>query len=123
MLEVDGILFQLDLYVTCQGRPWGEACGTYRREIFRRDYQEDDAEKQVTLLYRLHEGIVEQQIQRMRDVEPSVGETLLELNVMGVMLKKCLTRGDNFVASSEYDMWRSCFIKLIRWKYDAQFGL
>jgi hypothetical protein len=57
----------------------------------------------------------------MRNAEPSVGKTLLELNVLSVMLKKCLMRGDDFVASSEYSMWRNCFIKLVRWKCDVDF--
>jgi predicted nucleotidyltransferase len=112
LLEASGRIYQLDLYVTCQGRPWGSQ--TYRREIFRRIHKENDMEKHESLLYRLHGVKVDHQIQRLQNVEPSVGQTLVELNVLGVMLKKCLERGDNFVASSEYNMWRTCFVKMIR---------
>ncbi|CBX91362.1 predicted protein [Plenodomus lingam JN3] len=58
MLEVDGNFFQLDLYVTYQGRPWSE---------------------KVAFLYRPHEEIVDQQLKQMRDVKPSVGDMSLEL--------------------------------------------
>lgn len=119
MIEDGGLLYQLDLYVSCLGRPWGS--GTYRREVFRRIHSEADAPKRQALLYRLHKATVQEEIQRLQDVEPSVGLTLLELNVMGFMLKKCLERNDPFVSSSEYNTWRLCLVKMIRHKFDVQY--
>lgn len=37
------------------------------------------------------------------------------------MLKKCLERGDDFVASNGYNMWRLCFVKMIRQRFDVQY--
>lgn len=37
------------------------------------------------------------------------------------MLKKCLDRGDEFVVSSEYSMWKTCFLKLVRQKFEVQY--
>jgi predicted nucleotidyltransferase len=52
LLETGGRLYQLDLYITCQGRPWRSE--TYKREIFRRIHKEDNIRKHEALLYRLH---------------------------------------------------------------------
>ena len=35
-------------------------------------------------------------------------------------MKKCLERGDGFVASHRYHMWKRCFIKLVRHRFDTQ---
>lgn len=119
LLEAEGRLYQLDFYVTCQGRPWGSE--TYRREILCRNAQDDTGAKYQSLLYRLHSETVDQQIHRLQNIESSVGQTLSELSVLGVMLKKCLERGDGFVASNEYLLWKNCFVKLIRHKFDTQY--
>ncbi len=70
--------------------------------------------------YRLYGETVEQQIQDINGVEPSVTRSLTELCVLGFMVKKCLERGDDFVTRSRYTEWIHCFIKLVRHKFDTR---
>ena len=122
LLETDKGLYQLDLYVACQGHPSLDYLNRvpHKQEIFRRNSKADGAQRRDALYYRLHSEMIEQQIRRINGVEPSVSRTLTELCVLGFMIKKCLERGDEFVASNEYNMWKNCFIKLVRHKFDTQ---
>lgn len=63
LLEVGGNLDQLDLYVSCEGRPWGSE--TYRREILRKDHTTSAMSKKhdPAALYRLYSKANDQQIQ------------------------------------------------------------
>lgn len=119
LLESETRICQLDLYITCQGRPW--AADGFRREICRKVCEEEDSLKHYSLLYQLHESTVSQEIRRLQLMETSVSQMLLELNVLVVMIKKCLERGDAFVASSEHHLWRLCFVKLVRHRFDVQY--
>jgi hypothetical protein len=49
-----------------------------------------------------------------------VSSSLTELCILGFMIKKCIDRKDEFVASSEFNMWKRCFIKLVRSKFDRE---
>ena len=122
LLQTDGGLHQLDLYVACRGHPSLDHLNRVRhkQEIFRHDRNEGDNCHLDTLHYRLHSEAVEQEIGRINGIEQSVSHTLTELCVLGFMIKKCLERGDEFVAGNEYNAWRNGFIKLVRHKFDKQ---
>ncbi|KAK4692243.1 hypothetical protein P7C71_g4921, partial [Lecanoromycetidae sp. Uapishka_2] len=122
LLQTDKGLYQLDLYVACRGHPSLDHLNRvpHKQEIFRHDRTEGDNRHSDTLHYRLHSDMVEQEIRRINSIEPSVSRTLTELNVLGFMIKKCLERGDEFVAGNEYNTWMNCFIKLVRHKFDKQ---
>jgi len=124
LLETDKGLYQLDLYVACQGHPSLEYLNRvpHKQEIFRLNRKEDRGyQRRDAQLYRLHSETVEQQIRETNGVEPSICRTLTELNVLGFMIKKCLERGEEFVGGNEYNMWKNCFIKLVRYKFDTQY--
>jgi len=124
LLETDKGMYQLDLYVACLGHPSLEYLNRvpHKQEIFRLNRREGHGnQRHDALLYRLHSKTVEQQIRKINGVEPSICRTLTELNVLGFMIKKCLERGDEFVGSNEYNMWKNCFIKLVRYKFDTQY--
>lgn len=122
LLQTDSGLYQLDLYIACQGHPALDYLDhvPHKHEIFRQCRKENSNPRQDALLWRLHGDTVEHEIQRINSVEPSVSRTLTELSVLGFMVKKCLERGDLFVACNEYNMWKNCFIKLVRQKFDTQ---
>lgn len=65
--------------------------------------------------------MVDYQIRCLRNIDILPARTLLELNVLGIMIKKRLDRDDNFVASNEYNIWRMCFVRLIRQKFETQY--
>lgn len=123
LLQTDHGLYQLDLYVACRGHPSLDRLNRvpHKQEIFRHDGNEGDSGHSDTLTYRLHSEEVGQEIRRINSIEPSVSRTLTELNVLGFMIKKCLSRGDEFVAGNEYNAWTKCFIKLVRSKFDKQY--
>ena len=124
LLETDKGLYQLDLYVTCQGHPSLEYLNRvpHKQEIFRLNCKEGCGNQhRDALLYHLHSGMIEQQIREINGVEPSICRTLTELNVLGFMIKKCLECGDEFVGGNKYNMWKNCFIKLVCFKFDMQY--
>ncbi len=122
LLQTDKGLYQLDLYVACRGHPSLDHLNRvpHKQEIFRHDRNEGDNQQLDIMHYRLHSDMVEQEIRRINNIEPSVSRTLTELNVLGFMITKCMERGDGFVAGNEFNSWKSCFIKLIRHKFDKQ---
>lgn len=122
LLQTDKGLYQLDLYVACRGHPSLDHLSRvpHKQEIFRHDRNEDDNQQFDTMHYRLHSETVEQEIRRIDSIEPSASRTLTELSVLGFMIKKCMERGDDFVAGNEFNSWKSCFIKLVRHKFDKQ---
>ena len=122
LLQTDNGLYQLDLYVACRGHPSLTNLNRvpHKQEIFRHDRNEGDNQNLDTMHYRLHSEMVDQEIRRINSIEPSVSRTLTELCVLGFMIKKCMERGDGFVAGSEFNSWKSCFIKLVRHKFDKQ---
>jgi predicted nucleotidyltransferase len=105
LLETAKGLHQLDLYVACQGIPSLDYLNhlPYKQEIFRK-------EDGNSLHYRLYS----------ETVKPSVSRALTELSILGFMIWRCLERGNEFVASNEYNMWKNHFIKLVRHKFDTQ---
>ena len=121
LIETEGGLYQLDLYVACQGHPSLERLAhvPYKQEIFRQNRKEGGSHNKDALRYRVHANSVELQIQQFNSVETTVARTLVELNVLGFMLKKCIKRGDGFVAEDRFHMWKECFIKLIRHRFDT----
>lgn len=122
LLQTDQGLYQLDLYVACRGHPSLDHLNRvpHKQEIFRHDRNEGDNQHFDTMHYRLHSEMVEQEIRRINSIEPSVFRTLTELSVLGFMIKKCMERGDEFVAGNEFNSWKGCFIKLVRHKFDKQ---
>lgn len=122
LLQTDKGVYQLDLYVACRGHPSLDYLNRvpHKQEIFRHDRNEGENPQLDTVHYRLHSETVEQEIRRINSIEPSVSRTLAELSVLGFMIKKCMERGDEFVAGNEFNIWKSCFIKLVRHKFDKQ---
>ena len=122
LLQTNKGLFQLDLYVACRGHPSLQHLNrvTHKQEIYRHDRNDGDNQQLDTLQYRLQSEVVEQEIRRINSIEPSASRTLTELMVLGFMIKKCLERGDEFVAGNEYNAWTRCFIKLVRHKFDKE---
>jgi predicted nucleotidyltransferase len=122
LLNTEEGLYQLDLYIACQGHPSLENMTRlpHKKEMFRRIHREDENKPSDFLNYRLHSKQVEQQIQTMDNIKPSVAQTLTELSVRGFMIKKFLDRGDEFLGGNEFNMWKRCFIKLVRHRFDWQ---
>jgi hypothetical protein len=122
LLETVSGLYEQDLYVACQGHPSLDYLNRvpHKQEIFRQNRKEGCNERHDALHYRLHGEAVEQHIQLIKSVEPSISRTLTEINVLGFMIKKRLECGDEFIASEEFNMWKRCFIKLVRHKFDSQ---
>ncbi|KAG9950623.1 hypothetical protein KCU85_g3359, partial [Aureobasidium melanogenum] len=122
LVEFDKQLYQLDLYVACQGHPSLDYLDRvpHKQEIFRQSRRKGSDRRHETLHYRLLSAAVKQKIQSIRNEEPSVSQTLTELNVLAFMVKRSLSRGDEFVASDRYNMWKHCFIKLVRHRFDTQ---
>ena len=121
LLQTDRGLYQLDLYVACRGHPSLDNLNRvpHKQEIFRHHRNEGDNNLD-TMHYRLHSDMVEHEIRRINSIEPSVSRTFTELCVLGFMIKKCMERGDQFVAGNEFNSWKCCFIKLVRQKFDKQ---
>ena len=122
LLDINAKCYQLDLYVACQGYPSLERLDRlpHKQEIFRKAGGEGHNKRQDTLRYRLHADIIEQQTMQMRSTIQSVSQTIIELCLLAYMLNKCTKRGDDFVAADRFHMWKSCFIKLIRHRFDEK---
>ena len=124
LIEEEDKIYQADIYIACQGSPGLQrlAALPHKQQVFkaRRDrnipspYQRHLDEQ----TYMLHADKVNETIQRINNAEETPETTLNEMNVLAFMIKKCLNRGDSFVAGNEFNMWKKAFIKLIRQKYD-----
>jgi hypothetical protein len=106
LLETGTGLYELDLYIACQGHPSLDYLNRvpHKQEIFRQNRKGGSNQRCDALHYRLHSETVEQHIRCINEVEPSVSRTLTEISVLGIMVKNRLERGDEFVASNEYNM-------------------
>ena len=122
LLDTDKGLYELDLYVACRGHPLLGRLDRvpHKQEIFRQNRKEGGDQRRDTLRYRLYKDSINQHIRSINSVEPLLSRTLTELSVLGFMTKKCIERGDDFVASNEYNMWKHCLIKLVRHISDVQ---
>lgn len=125
IIDKDGKLFQLDLYVACLGHPSLERLYDlkHKQQVFRAKRKSNltPSQKQSSdsLSYELNHTEVERVIENHKNVPSSPEETFAELSVLSFMIYKCLKRNDIFVASSEFSMWMKCLIKLARQKYDS----
>ena len=74
LLESDKGLYQLDLYIACQGHPTLNYLDsvTHKQEIFRQNRREGNNRRRDALRYRLHGERVEEQIKHINNVESSV---------------------------------------------------
>ncbi len=126
LTEHEGKLYQLDLYIACKGSPGLQRLEDlpYKQQVFRvrRNMNTDveQRERYAGLIYRLHEDHVKRTISNINAVPETPERTLTEINVLGFMIKKCLSRGDDFVAGNEFNMWKKAFIRLVRQKYDPE---
>ena len=126
LVEREGELFQLDLYIACQGHP-----GLKRLESLDHKQQVFKAKKDATtpltkvrayedLNYRARQGEVEETIKNLNTPESTKERTFTELCVLSFMIIKCLRRDDPFVAQNEFGMWQKALIKLARQKFDPK---
>ena len=120
LINQQGELYQLDLYIACQGNPGLNALNAlpHKQEVFHARRERAITERHAGLKYRLHAEEVTRAIDELTAPNDNIEKTFTELCVLAFMIKKCLRRGDGFVAASEFTMWKKAFVKLARQKYD-----
>ncbi|KAF2108908.1 hypothetical protein BDV96DRAFT_503933 [Lophiotrema nucula] len=122
LLQTNKGLYQLDLYVACQGHPSLQNLDDVpAKQLVFCKHGKDKSNSRVEFShFRLHSEAVLQDIRRINDVESSVSPTITELCILAFMIKKCLERGDNFLADNEYNMWKRQFLQLVRQRFDTE---
>lgn len=124
LIEHEGKVRQLDLYIACEGNPALERLNKLpnKQEVYRAKPAKNIGQLQQQRLieqeFKLNANQVCGTINEINATPDTPERTLVELAVLGVMIKKCLSRGDDILAANEFNMWKKAFVKLARMKAD-----
>lgn len=126
LMEEQGKIYQTDLYIACQGSPGMQRLINlpHKQQVFKAKKERCLSPVQQRHLdeqnYRLYSDNVNQTIRLINEEDDTPEKAVIEMCVLSFMIKKCLARGDSFVAGNEFNMWKKSFIKLARMKYDPE---
>ena len=127
LIQEGGKLYQLDLYVACQGSPGLENLDRveHKQRIFHaahdRHLTQEQRKRLDTCRYELHADQVKKAVNTAGGTEDTPEKTMTEMCILAFMIRKCLKRAEPFVAANEFGMWKKAFIKLARQKYDPAY--
>lgn len=122
LIEREGRIFQLDIYIACKGHKNLQRLDKVpgKQEIFHRQHDRKDAFSLASKNYQIYATQVQGYIEHECAHESDAEIKMVELSVLGFMIKKCLLRGDSFVAASEFLMWKKTLVELLREKFDPE---
>lgn len=124
LLEHEGKIRQLDLYIACEGNPVLARLEKlpYKQEVYRaktdKNVSPAQEERLIEQEFKLNAEHVRGVIKGINNAPDTPERTLVELAVLGVMIKKCLTRGNDLLAANEFSMWKKALVRLARLKAD-----
>ena len=123
LIEDQGKIYQLDLYVACEGAPALQRL--YDLPSKQKIYEQPTSgrltpiaqEKFVHSKYRVNQADIDKVVSGFQDKEETTVENIDELLILGFMIRKCLDRQDSVLANNEFNMYKRTLIKLARAKY------
>lgn len=124
LIEHEGRIHQLDLYIACEGNPALERLRKLpaKQEVYRAKSDRKTTPAQEGRLieqeFKLNAQHIFAVIKGINDTPDTPERTLVELAVLGVMIKKCLSRNNSLLAANEFNMWKKALVKLARLKAD-----
>lgn len=126
LIERDHHIQHLDLYIACLGNPKLKRLDEVpaKQLIYEVKRSNSLDNQQYSRLVREHFAVNEGEIMTIIDSinnnSDTPEKTFIELSVLGIMIKKCLMRRNDILASGEFSSWKKVFIKLARQKFDPE---